>query len=258
VPDLPPYPPSLPCTPACIIPLTPRAQSPEPRAQLTAASSRPAPVAPGATRIFAIDINAAKFDAAREWGATECLNPKDYDKPIQQVIVDMTEWGVDYRCVGVAAGWLWGECAGGGRGFYAGRWLPAVHTRSCLKALARSALAGRTLCLLRPPPPAAPCLRSFECIGNVQVMRAALECAHRGWGQSIVIGVAAAGQEISTRPFQLVTGRVWKGTAFGGYKSRLQVGGWGGLGGGAGGGCGGWQMWDARRTAAGVSCHGQL
>lgn len=55
-------------------------------------------------------------------------------------------------------------------------------------------------------------------------MRAALECAHRGWGQSVVIGVAAAGQEISTRPFQLVTGRQWKGTAFGGYKSRVQVG----------------------------------
>jgi Zn-dependent alcohol dehydrogenase len=54
-------------------------------------------------------------------------------------------------------------------------------------------------------------------------MRAALECAHRGWGQSVIIGVAAAGQEISTRPFQLVTGRQWKGTAFGGYKSRLQV-----------------------------------
>jgi hypothetical protein len=64
---------------------------------------------------------------------------------------------------------------------------------------------------------------SFECIGNTQVMRAALECAHRGWGQSVIIGVAAAGQEISTRPFQLVTGRQWKGTAFGGYKSRVQV-----------------------------------
>jgi Zn-dependent alcohol dehydrogenase len=63
----------------------------------------------------------------------------------------------------------------------------------------------------------------FECIGNVSVMQAALECAHRGWGQSVVIGVAAAGQEISTRPFQLVTGRQWKGTAFGGYKSRVQV-----------------------------------
>ena len=56
-------------------------------------------------------------------------------------------------------------------------------------------------------------------------MRAALECAHRGWGQSVVIGVAASGQEISTRPFQLVTGRKWTGTAFGGYKSRVQVGG---------------------------------
>ena len=64
---------------------------------------------------------------------------------------------------------------------------------------------------------------TFECIGNVAVMRAALESAHRGWGQSVVIGVAAAGQEISTRPFQLVTGRQWKGTAFGGYKSRPQV-----------------------------------
>jgi len=114
----------------------------------------------GASRIFAIDINASKFDAAKEWGATDFVNPKDYDKPIQQVIVEMTEWGCDY---------------------------------------------------------------TFECIGNVSVMQAALECAHRGWGQSVVIGVAAAGQEISTRPFQLVTGRQWKGTAFGGYKSRVQV-----------------------------------
>jgi S-(hydroxymethyl)glutathione dehydrogenase/alcohol dehydrogenase len=64
---------------------------------------------------------------------------------------------------------------------------------------------------------------SFECIGNVQVMRQALECCHRGWGQSIIIGVAGAGQEISTRPFQLVTGRVWKGTAFGGAKGRRDV-----------------------------------
>jgi S-(hydroxymethyl)glutathione dehydrogenase/alcohol dehydrogenase len=64
---------------------------------------------------------------------------------------------------------------------------------------------------------------SFDCTGNTEVMRAALECAHRGWGTSCVIGVAAAGHEISTRPFQLVTGRVWKGTAFGGYKSRRDV-----------------------------------
>jgi S-(hydroxymethyl)glutathione dehydrogenase/alcohol dehydrogenase len=64
---------------------------------------------------------------------------------------------------------------------------------------------------------------SFECIGNVRTMRQALECAHRGWGVSVIIGVAGAGQEISTRPFQLVTGRVWKGTAFGGAKGRTDV-----------------------------------
>lgn len=119
-----------------------------------------AAVRAGASRIFAIDINKDKFAAAKQWGATDCLCPTDYDKPIQAVLVEMTEWGCDY---------------------------------------------------------------TFECIGNVQVMRAALEAAHRGWGQSIVIGVAASGQEISTRPFQLVTGRQWKGTAFGGYKSRVQV-----------------------------------
>ncbi len=64
---------------------------------------------------------------------------------------------------------------------------------------------------------------SFECIGNVEVMRQALECCHKGWGVSVIIGVAGAGQEISTRPFQLVTGRVWKGTAFGGAKGRRDV-----------------------------------
>jgi S-(hydroxymethyl)glutathione dehydrogenase / alcohol dehydrogenase len=64
---------------------------------------------------------------------------------------------------------------------------------------------------------------SFECIGNVQVMRQALECCHKGWGVSVIVGVAGAGQEISTRPFQLVTGRVWKGTAFGGAKGRTMV-----------------------------------
>ena len=64
---------------------------------------------------------------------------------------------------------------------------------------------------------------SFECIGNVKVMRAALECAHKGWGESIIIGVAGAGEEISTRPFQLVTGRVWKGSAFGGVKGRTEL-----------------------------------
>lgn len=113
-----------------------------------------------AGRIFAIDTNPEKFALARQFGATDCLNPNDYHKPIQEVLVEMTQWGVD-------------------------------HT--------------------------------FECIGNVNVMRAALESAHRGWGQSIIIGVAGAGQEISTRPFQLVTGRSWKGTAFGGVKGRSQL-----------------------------------
>lgn len=64
---------------------------------------------------------------------------------------------------------------------------------------------------------------SFECIGNVEVMRAALECCHKGWGESIIIGVAGAGQEIRTRPFQLVTGRVWRGSAFGGARGRTDV-----------------------------------
>lgn len=114
----------------------------------------------GASRIIAIDINDAKWEMAKKLGATEFVNPKKHDKPIQQVIVEMTGWGVDY---------------------------------------------------------------SFECVGNTQLMRAALECAHRGWGQSIVIGVAGAGQEISTRPFQLVTGRVWKGSAFGGVKGRTEL-----------------------------------
>ena len=64
---------------------------------------------------------------------------------------------------------------------------------------------------------------SFECIGNVEVMRQALECCHKGWGESIIIGVAPAGAEIATRPFQLVTGRVWRGTAFGGARGRTEV-----------------------------------
>ena len=64
---------------------------------------------------------------------------------------------------------------------------------------------------------------SFECVGNVQLMRSALECCHKGWGESIIIGVAGAGEEISTRPFQLVTGRVWKGSAFGGVKGRTEL-----------------------------------
>jgi S-(hydroxymethyl)glutathione dehydrogenase/alcohol dehydrogenase len=114
----------------------------------------------GAGRIIAVDTNPSKFDLAQVFGATDCLNPKDFEQPIQQVIVEMTGWGVDH---------------------------------------------------------------SFECIGNVDVMRSALECAHRGWGQSVIIGVAGAGQEIKTRPFQLVTGRKWLGSAFGGVKGRSEL-----------------------------------
>ncbi len=113
-----------------------------------------------ASRIIAIDINESKFELARKLGATDCINPKNFDKPIQEVIVEMTDGGVDY---------------------------------------------------------------SFECIGNVNIMRSALECCHKGWGESIIIGVAGAGQEISTRPFQLVTGRVWRGTAFGGVRGRSEL-----------------------------------
>ena len=113
-----------------------------------------------ASRIIAIDINESKFELAKKLGATDCINPKDYDKPIQDVIVELTDGGVDY---------------------------------------------------------------SFECIGNVDVMRSALECCHKGWGESVIIGVAGAGQEISTRPFQLVTGRVWRGSAFGGVKGRSEL-----------------------------------
>lgn len=113
-----------------------------------------------AERILVVDINEDKFEMAKLLGATDCINPKNYDAPIQDVIVELTGGGVDY---------------------------------------------------------------SFEAIGNVNTMRAALECCHKGWGESTIIGVAGAGQEISTRPFQLVTGRVWRGSAFGGVKGRTQL-----------------------------------
>lgn len=113
-----------------------------------------------AARIIAIDTNPDKFELARKFGATDFVNPKDHTGSIQEVVVDMTDGGVDY---------------------------------------------------------------SFECIGNVNVMRSALECCHKGWGESVIIGVAGAGEEISTRPFQLVTGRVWKGSAFGGVKGRSEL-----------------------------------
>ncbi|XP_032825096.1 alcohol dehydrogenase class-3 [Petromyzon marinus] len=116
--------------------------------------------AAGASRIIGVDINPGKFEAARTFGATEFLNPKDHAKPVEQVLVEMTDGGVDY---------------------------------------------------------------SFECIGNVGIMRSALEATHKGWGVSVIIGVAAAGQEMATKPFMLVLGRTWKGTAFGGWKSVESV-----------------------------------
>jgi S-(hydroxymethyl)glutathione dehydrogenase/alcohol dehydrogenase len=111
-------------------------------------------------RIIAIDINEDKFAFAKQMGATDFINPKKYDRSIQEVVVELTNGGVDY---------------------------------------------------------------SFECVGNVEVMRSALECCHKGWGESTIIGVAGSGQEIKTRPFQLVTGRVWRGSAFGGVKGRSQL-----------------------------------
>ena len=113
-----------------------------------------------AGRIIAIDTNPKKFEIARQLGATDVVNPKDYAKPSQDVIIEMTGGGVEF---------------------------------------------------------------SFECIGNVKVMRSALECCHKGWGESVIIGVAGAGEEICTRPFQLVTGRVWRGSAFGGVKGRTEL-----------------------------------
>ena len=113
-----------------------------------------------AARIIGIDTNPDKFEMARQMGATDFVNPADDSAPIQDVIVELTNGGVDY---------------------------------------------------------------SFECIGNVKVMRAALECCHKGWGESVIVGVAGAGEEISTRPFQLVTGRVWRGTAFGGVRGRTEL-----------------------------------
>ncbi|WP_426727307.1 zinc-binding dehydrogenase [Enterobacter cloacae complex sp. 288G10] len=111
-----------------------------------------------AGRIIAIDTNPTKFDLARQFGATDCINPNDYDKPIKDVLLDINKWGID-------------------------------HT--------------------------------FECIGNVNVMRAALESAHR-WGSPLSL-VSQGPDEYPARTFQLVTGRVWKGSAFGGVKGRTQL-----------------------------------
>jgi S-(hydroxymethyl)glutathione dehydrogenase/alcohol dehydrogenase len=113
----------------------------------------------GAERIIAVDVNPKKFELARLFGATECLDPKQAGDVVQ-AIVDSTDGGVDY---------------------------------------------------------------SFECVGNVDLMGQALACTQRGWGQSIIIGVAGAGEEIHARPFLLVTGRSWRGSAFGGTKGRTQL-----------------------------------
>jgi S-(hydroxymethyl)glutathione dehydrogenase/alcohol dehydrogenase len=113
----------------------------------------------GAERIIAIDVNPAKFELARQFGATDFMNPKEAGD-IVQAVVDATDGGVDY---------------------------------------------------------------SFECIGNVDVMGQALACTQRGWGQAIIIGVAGAGEEIHARPFLMITGRSWRGTAFGGTRGRTQL-----------------------------------
>ncbi len=114
----------------------------------------------GAARIIAVDLNPVKWALAKALGATDYVNPKEHQSPIQGVILEMTRGGVDY---------------------------------------------------------------SFECIGNVHTMRAALECCRSGWGQSVILGVAGAGQEICTRPSQLMSGRQWSGSVFGGVKGRSQL-----------------------------------
>lgn len=113
-----------------------------------------------AGRIIVLDLDDSKEEWARQFGATDFINPSKIEGPIQEYLVKITDGGLDF---------------------------------------------------------------TFDCTGNVNVMRQALESAHKGWGQSIVIGVAASGKEIATRPFQLVTGRVWKGSAFGGVKGRSQL-----------------------------------
>ncbi|WGF90356.1 S-(hydroxymethyl)glutathione dehydrogenase/class III alcohol dehydrogenase [Marinivivus vitaminiproducens] len=113
-----------------------------------------------ASRIIGVDVNAGKFPLAFGLGATECVDPKEFGQPIHEVLIEMTNGGVDY---------------------------------------------------------------AFEAVGNVKLMRSALESCHKGWGECTVIGVAGAGEEIATRPFQLVTGRVWRGTAFGGVRGRTQL-----------------------------------
>uniref|UniRef100_A0A7N9AZ70 Alcohol dehydrogenase 1-like n=1 Tax=Mastacembelus armatus TaxID=205130 RepID=A0A7N9AZ70_9TELE len=112
--------------------------------------------AAGAKKIFAVDINPEKFEKAKVFGATDFVNPKDYDKPISQVLAEMTNGGVDY---------------------------------------------------------------SLECVGNVEVMRSALESCVKGWGISVVVGWTEL-HDVATRPVQLIAGRTWKGSMFGGFKGK--------------------------------------
>jgi len=113
--------------------------------------------AAGASRIIGIDIKPEKFAIAKEFGCTECLNPKDYDKPIQQVLSEMIEGGLDY---------------------------------------------------------------TFECVGNVEVMRAAFEASHVNWGTTVIVGVADKTEELSVNPFMFLLGKSVKGSIIGGYKGR--------------------------------------
>ncbi|XP_072263211.1 alcohol dehydrogenase 1-like [Pyxicephalus adspersus] len=113
-----------------------------------------------ASRIFAIDINSSKFEKAKQFGATDCINPNDYSKPIQEVITEMTGHGVHY---------------------------------------------------------------SFECIGKTEIMKAALESTHPGYGTSVIIGVAPQDEKILFDPLLLLTGRTWKGSLYGGFKGMDSV-----------------------------------
>jgi S-(hydroxymethyl)glutathione dehydrogenase/alcohol dehydrogenase len=113
----------------------------------------------GAERIICVDLNDSKFELAKQFGATDFINPSKV-ADTEEAIIEMTDGGVDY---------------------------------------------------------------SFECVGNTDLMATALRCTHKGWGESIIIGVAGAGKEIHARPFLLVTGRSWRGTAFGGTKGRTQL-----------------------------------
>ncbi|VDM46146.1 unnamed protein product [Toxocara canis] len=149
----------------------------------------------GAKQIVGIDTNEEKFEHARQFGATECVNPKKAPsgRSFQSFLVDQYNGGFDYTF----------ECVGH----------VATMARTFFQLLAEFVFTERTMATSH----------HFLLMLIYVRPREALEAAHKGWGVSCIIGVAAAGEEISTRPFQLVTGRTWKGCAFGGWKSREQV-----------------------------------